>query len=432
MKMSMISSLFKKKEDRRTSENTTQAAPSITSLSVTLNTQVENPTLPPVISQAEIPASVEQPQPVEAGWEEVEARLPEVVQESITHTETQQHQTPAVGNEQNKSAEEIPQLIEPLVEPVANIKTQETYTPMIDNNTQDGTSQHVGSLVQAHIVDRSFQPQPVMEFLSPAIPPPRAPAPLLPYQQALLTPRQASLSALRVSIQQDSLLGVSEALNEIGVDINLYYRNAHFDDFTPLTFAIHTERVAISRLLIDLGADIDFIDGHGRSPLAWAVYQNSELCVKLLLERGADTNIFTEDRSLYDMSQASPEVAFMFKKNSAALIKNAAVRKYKKLPIHVLIDELLEAQKLNEDTERELERESGNNMDVMASLVEIQNDLEAQVAELTVKLEQEKKARLKAEAKVKGLTRSSSSSPPNNAPKHGGGTLLYSPMIDRA
>ncbi|KAK3271741.1 hypothetical protein CYMTET_19930 [Cymbomonas tetramitiformis] len=50
---------------------------------------------------------------------------------------------------------------------------------------------------------------------------------------------------------------------------------------------------AVTRALIDAGADLDYFDDTGFTALLWACEASSVQCVKMLLEAGADVNIKT-------------------------------------------------------------------------------------------------------------------------------------------
>ena len=60
---------------------------------------------------------------------------------------------------------------------------------------------------------------------------------------------------------------------------------------TALTFAARDGQLEIAEVLIAYGADVNWIDGEGVTPLILAVFKNHVEVVKLLLENGADPMI---------------------------------------------------------------------------------------------------------------------------------------------
>ncbi|KAI1205011.1 uncharacterized protein F4807DRAFT_444749 [Annulohypoxylon truncatum] len=57
---------------------------------------------------------------------------------------------------------------------------------------------------------------------------------------------------------------------------------------TPLSWAAEKGREAVVKLLLEKGADIESKDNSGKTPLSWAAKFDNEAVVKLLLEKGAD------------------------------------------------------------------------------------------------------------------------------------------------
>jgi len=71
-----------------------------------------------------------------------------------------------------------------------------------------------------------------------------------------------------------------------GADTNAVYRTN-----TALTYAARDGFLDIARLLIDAGADVNWIDGEGVTPLILASFKDHEAIVRLLLDHGADPTI---------------------------------------------------------------------------------------------------------------------------------------------
>jgi hypothetical protein len=62
------------------------------------------------------------------------------------------------------------------------------------------------------------------------------------------------------------------------------------DGRTPLLWAVAEEREAVVRLLLDQGAEVDSRDKDGDTALSWAAKMGNETIVKLLLEQGAEVD----------------------------------------------------------------------------------------------------------------------------------------------
>lgn len=75
-------------------------------------------------------------------------------------------------------------------------------------------------------------------------------------------------------------------LLEQGTDPNLVYNTN-----TALTYAARDGFIDIARLLIDYGADVNWIDGEGVTPLILAAFKDHIELVQLLLNHGADTTV---------------------------------------------------------------------------------------------------------------------------------------------
>lgn len=64
------------------------------------------------------------------------------------------------------------------------------------------------------------------------------------------------------------------------------------DELTPLQHACHTGNYELAKLLIDLGADVNFTGRQdGYTPLMFAALGNREPIVRMLLEHGVDTKV---------------------------------------------------------------------------------------------------------------------------------------------
>ena len=73
---------------------------------------------------------------------------------------------------------------------------------------------------------------------------------------------------------------------ESGTDPNLVYRTN-----TALTYAARDGFAEIAQLLIDAGADVNWIDGEGVTPLILASFKGHLDLVQLLLEHEADVTV---------------------------------------------------------------------------------------------------------------------------------------------
>ena len=71
-----------------------------------------------------------------------------------------------------------------------------------------------------------------------------------------------------------------------GTDSNQVYRTN-----TALTYAARDGFTDIARALIDAGADVNWIDGEGVTPLILASFKGHTEIVQILLDQGADTTI---------------------------------------------------------------------------------------------------------------------------------------------
>ncbi len=96
-----------------------------------------------------------------------------------------------------------------------------------------------------------------------------------------------------------TLAGRGHEVNQLlqqGTDPNLVYNTN-----TALTYAARDGFTEIARVLIDHGADVNWIDGEGVTPLILASFKNHLELVQLLLSHGADTTVKDQwDRTALD------------------------------------------------------------------------------------------------------------------------------------
>jgi ankyrin repeat protein len=78
-------------------------------------------------------------------------------------------------------------------------------------------------------------------------------------------------------------------LLETGTDPNLVYHTN-----TALTYAARDGFIEIARLLIDHGADVNWIDGEGVTPLILAAFKDHPDLSQLLLDHGADPSVIDQ------------------------------------------------------------------------------------------------------------------------------------------
>jgi len=77
------------------------------------------------------------------------------------------------------------------------------------------------------------------------------------------------------------------------------------DDETPLSFAIVNGTAAIVRILIEAGANVNWIFGRGGTPLGHAVFERYLDKVKLLLDANADPALGTVTVSIWRSKQVA-------------------------------------------------------------------------------------------------------------------------------
>ncbi|WP_215610259.1 ankyrin repeat domain-containing protein [Leptothoe spongobia] len=85
-------------------------------------------------------------------------------------------------------------------------------------------------------------------------------------------------------------------LLEQGSDPNVVYHTN-----TALTYAARDGFIEIAHLLIEHGADVNWVDGEGVTPLILAAFKDHIELVQLLLQQGADTTVRDQwDRTALD------------------------------------------------------------------------------------------------------------------------------------
>ncbi len=100
------------------------------------------------------------------------------------------------------------------------------------------------------------------------------------------------MEELITAIKENNLLKVKVALKKGDIDLNSFVEIGEDEEVTLLFYAIR-ERVNLDiiKLLLDAGADIDYVDESGVGVLDKAViYGNKDLINYLVLERGFDIN----------------------------------------------------------------------------------------------------------------------------------------------
>ncbi|MEM9002941.1 MAG: ankyrin repeat domain-containing protein [Cyanobacteria bacterium P01_F01_bin.86] len=113
------------------------------------------------------------------------------------------------------------------------------------------------------------------------------------------TPASEALPASPPPLIEATLAGDVETVRSLlqeGTDPNLVYHTN-----TALTYAARDGFIAIARVLIDAGAEVNWIDGEGVTPLILASFKNHVELAELLLDHGADVTVRDQwDRTALD------------------------------------------------------------------------------------------------------------------------------------
>ncbi|XP_076288512.1 transient receptor potential cation channel subfamily A member 1-like [Lasioglossum baleicum] len=83
-------------------------------------------------------------------------------------------------------------------------------------------------------------------------------------------------------------LQMVEDLLKHGADVNMLNSSICGKDLTPLHSAVKKYQVEVAQLLIDYGANVNFKDDHGDTPIVCAIENGDTEMTKLLLTNGAD------------------------------------------------------------------------------------------------------------------------------------------------
>ena len=105
-------------------------------------------------------------------------------------------------------------------------------------------------------------------------------------------------------------------LIEEGADVN--WRDAY--GWTPLIWAASKGLVDVVRLLLDKGADINHKNNYGRTALHQAAISGEDEVVRFLIERGADLHVKNDD------GQTPLFIAKQNNHSSTAAIIEAAIK----------------------------------------------------------------------------------------------------------
>lgn len=119
-------------------------------------------------------------------------------------------------------------------------------------------------------------------------------APWLTASQSAATPAAIPPPLIEATLAGDP--STVEQLLQAGAEPNQVYHTN-----TALTYAARDGFTQIAVLLLAAGADVNWIDGEGVTPLILASFKGHRELVQLLLDHGADTTIIDQwDRTALD------------------------------------------------------------------------------------------------------------------------------------
>ncbi len=123
-----------------------------------------------------------------------------------------------------------------------------------------------------------------------------------------------------------SLIQEGNTVNIFGGKRNDHIHQYEPEGMTPLHYAAKRGHDNITRLLIDSGADIDFSDGFGRTPLHYAAYpyssqkkRNDVESARMLIEAGANINAVDQDNKTCFRFAVSSIIRALLPDNSSRL-----------------------------------------------------------------------------------------------------------------
>lgn len=103
-----------------------------------------------------------------------------------------------------------------------------------------------------------------------------------------------TLSTAILNGKKEIAMFILKEIEKGQVEINI---NSYVDDnFTPLSLSIMVDNIEVARKLLALGADVNLVERkRGDSPLMLAINATNHRMIKLLLESGANPNFIAED-----------------------------------------------------------------------------------------------------------------------------------------
>lgn len=98
-----------------------------------------------------------------------------------------------------------------------------------------------------------------------------------------------------INLRGDSplLLACYYGNNEVAKKLIEHVENVNIEskEGIPLTATIYSKNFELTKCLINNGANIEFVDIYGKTPLLWALANGDIQTVKFLIEKGANTSI---------------------------------------------------------------------------------------------------------------------------------------------